>query len=526
MRRPLSFALALLGLGDSLYLLWVYASPGHAMVCLGSGCDEVRASRFAHFAGLPTPLYGVAMYGLLALLIVAEPLVSSPSWIRRAIALIAGLGVAVSVALTAVEAWIVHAWCAWCVVQAVAIALIFILWLTLLRASVQPDRAALRRYATVLLVAIAAGAPVFLWLTRRHAEQAAQVAAPLPPASEIAARLVRPDSHITGNPEAPVTLVEFADLQCPSCAAAAPQMQQLRRRYSGRVRFVFRQFPLERIHAYALSAAEASECAAQQGKFWQALDRFYAANGKLDERSLQRYAGELGLDTAKFRACLTSDATLATVRRDLDDGLALGVRATPTFFLGKQRIIGAPEPAKFEQMLNQELAAAGTAPAVPSGAGAAPKTGAPPAHNGKTPPASAGIPGFGSGSFFNIQGNSTDCTVDPPQGPEPAMIHTVEAEKLFHDGSVFVDVRAPEDYRRARIAGARNLPLLEAERRAAELPRDRTIVLYENGSAGKANVCAASRSVGRVLLAHGYNKVVVYQDGLAGWQKQALPMDR
>jgi uncharacterized membrane protein len=111
-RRPLSFALALLGLFDSLYLLWVYASPGHAMVCLGGGCDEVRASRFAHFAGLPTPLYGVAMYGLLALLIFAEPLVTSPSWIRRAIALIAGLGVAVSAALTAIEGWIVHAWCA------------------------------------------------------------------------------------------------------------------------------------------------------------------------------------------------------------------------------------------------------------------------------------------------------------------------------------------------------------------------------------------------------------------------------
>ena len=105
------------------------------------------------------------------------------------------------------------------------------------------------------------------------------------------------------------------------------------------------------------------------------------------------------------------------------------------------------------------------------------------------------------------------------------MNHTTEAEKLFHQGARFVDVRSAGDFGKAHIHGAGNIPLLEAQRRVTELPRDKTIVLYESGNGGSNDTCAASRSVGRVLLGHGYNKVVVYQDGLAGWQKQALPTE-
>ncbi|MBZ5569936.1 MAG: thioredoxin domain-containing protein [Acidobacteriia bacterium] len=529
MRRSLTFALALLGLFDSLYLLWVYASPAHAMVCLGSGCDEVRASRFAQIAGVPTPLFGVAMYGVFALLIFVEPMFSRATWLRRATTVIAGAGVVVSAALTAIEAFVIHAWCVWCVVQAIAVTLIFILSLTLLRARFD-DRAQARtafwRHTLVLVLAIAVGARAFTWL-QQHAE--APIHAPEPTSTEIVERLVRPDSHITGSAHAAVTLVEFGDLQCPSCAAAGPEMRELRKRYGDRVRFVFRQFPLEKVHQYALHSAEASECAAQQGKFWEALDRFYAANGDLKDESLERYAGELGLDVTKFKSCLSSGATRAIIQRDSEDGSALGVRGTPTFFLGRQRIVGAPETAKFEQLLNQALA--GASPPAPTAATSA----APPAERKATKETkktmtatSATGAGLGSGSsgFLNIEGNSIDCSEDAPQGPEPAMIHTAEAEKLFHEGSVFVDVRSVDDFRKSHIQGAANLPLLEAQRRATELPRDKTIVLYEGGGGGKSDVCAASRAVGRVLLGHGYTKVVVYQDGLAGWQKQALPAER
>jgi rhodanese-related sulfurtransferase len=141
-----------------------------------------------------------------------------------------------------------------------------------------------------------------------------------------------------------------------------------------------------------------------------------------------------------------------------------------------------------------------------------------------SPSASAGF-GSASNPFLNVAGNSIDCTEDEAKGPEPPMIHTAEAEKLFHQGARFVDVRSADDFGNAHIHGAENIPLLEAQRRATELPRDKTIVLYESGNGGSNDTCAASRSVGRVLLGHGYNKVVVYQDGLAGWQKQALPTE-
>ena len=111
-----------------------------------------------------------------------------------------------------------------------------------------------------------------------------------------------------------------ATCNVPSCAAAEPEMRDLRQRYRDRVRFVFRQFPLEKMHIFAMTAAEASECAAQQGKFWEAVDRLYAANGELGDESLERYARELGLDTAKFKACLNSGETRAVIQRDCEDG--------------------------------------------------------------------------------------------------------------------------------------------------------------------------------------------------------------
>ncbi|MGB9104384.1 MAG: thioredoxin domain-containing protein, partial [Terriglobales bacterium] len=315
-----------------------------------------------------------------------------------------------------------------------------------------------------------------------------------------------------------------------SCVAAEPEMRELRRLYRDRVRFVFRQFPLEGIHVYALKAAEASECAARQGKFWESMDRFYSANGDLKDESLLRYAAELGLDTAMFKSCLSSGATRAVIQRDREDGRALGVRGTPTFFLANQRIMGAPEMAQFQQMLNRALASSSASTqvaAAPAPASAPRGSSSKPAQQqqASSSPVNAAF-GAASNPFLNVAGSSTDCSEDAPQGPEPAMIHTAEAEKLFHSGAVFVDVRSSDDFRAARIPGAVNIPLLEAQRRATELPRDKTIVLYEGGTGGSADVCAASRAVGRVLLSRGYNKVVIYQDGLAGWQKLSLPTAR
>jgi protein-disulfide isomerase len=250
--------------------------------------------------------------------------------------LIAGAGVLDSAGLTYVEASVIHAWCAWCITQAAAVTLIFLLWIgargTEYATATERMRAS-SRYWTVLMVAIIAGSAAFYSLSR--AEKKADEALPPPSAETIAAKVVRPDSHVSGNAQSPVIFVEFGDLQCPSCVASYPVVRQLRNRYGDRVRFAFREYPLETIHMYALGAAEAVECAGRQGKFEPALDRLYAAKGLLDDASLQSYAAEIGLDVPRFRQCLSSDETLPQIRRDQDDAHALGVRATPTFLVGK-----------------------------------------------------------------------------------------------------------------------------------------------------------------------------------------------
>src|SRR5204862_110644 len=129
MRKPLLMALSLLGLFISIYLWWVYSSPSHALVCLGTGtgCDTVRASRYADILGLPMPIYGVAMYVTLALLLFAEHLIATQfaRRVRYAFTAIAAAGFLFSLYLTALEAFVIHAWCAWCVGSAVAFTFIF-----------------------------------------------------------------------------------------------------------------------------------------------------------------------------------------------------------------------------------------------------------------------------------------------------------------------------------------------------------------------------------------------------------------
>ena len=105
--------------------------------------------------------------------------------------------------------------------------------------------------------------------------------------------------------------------------------------------------------------AEASECAADQGKFWEAVDEIYSRQDDLNEERLKRDAAEIGLDRAKFNQCLASGAAAARVKRDREDGMALGVNGTPTFFVGRQLIIGVPDLEEFSRDVDQELLAQG-----------------------------------------------------------------------------------------------------------------------------------------------------------------------
>ncbi|HLY51784.1 MAG TPA: DsbA family protein [Steroidobacteraceae bacterium] len=139
--------------------------------------------------------------------------------------------------------------------------------------------------------------------------------------------------HALGPEHAPVVVVEYGDFECPICKQAAPTVRMLLERFAGRVRLVFRHFPLEQAHPHALAAAEAAECAGEQGKFWEMHDLLLANQEHLTLRHLHGYAGRLGLDRARFTAAMDDHVCIQRVREHQASGRCSHVRSTPGFFI-------------------------------------------------------------------------------------------------------------------------------------------------------------------------------------------------
>lgn len=168
--------------------------------------------------------------------------------------------------------------------------------------------------------------------------------------------LVKENSQVLGSKDAKVVIVEFSDFQCPACRAAHPIVKQVIKEYGDKVLFVYRHFPLVASHQYALKAAEASEAAGEQGKFWEYHDTLFANQENLKEDDLKNYAKELGLDMAKFEEALNSGKFKEKVTSDMDDGEGLGVRSTPTFFINNTMQKGVINIDKFRELIDAELA--------------------------------------------------------------------------------------------------------------------------------------------------------------------------
>ena len=146
--------------------------------------------------------------------------------------------------------------------------------------------------------------------------------------------------HVRGPEEAPVTLVEYADFECPYCGLAEPVVRELLADY-GDLRYVWRHLPLTDVHPHALLAAEGAEAAARQGKFWEMHDQLLDHQGALTARDLIRYAGELGLDIERFTRDLRNHVGEAKIAADVDSADLSGVSGTPTFFVNGRRHHGA-----------------------------------------------------------------------------------------------------------------------------------------------------------------------------------------
>jgi protein-disulfide isomerase len=159
-----------------------------------------------------------------------------------------------------------------------------------------------------------------------------------------------------GDPNAKITIVEYSDFQCPFCSRAKATMDQILKDYQGKVKLYYKQFPLTSIHQYAQKAAEASECAEDQGKFWEYHDKLFDNQGSLDTASLKKYAADLGLDTAKFNACLDNGDKSSQVNSEQQEGISNGVQGTPAFFINGQFISGAQPYSTFKSVIDPLLA--------------------------------------------------------------------------------------------------------------------------------------------------------------------------
>ncbi len=171
-----------------------------------------------------------------------------------------------------------------------------------------------------------------------------------PPLVEVSAD----DDPYKGSVNAPVTLIEFSDFQCPYCRRVQSVLNRLMSTYEGKLKLVYRDFPLRRIHPEAQKAAEAAQCANEQGAFWPYHDRLFTTTD-LGTEHLKRYAVELGLDAGPFNACLDSGKYYQEVQDDMDDAIAVGVNAAPSFFVNGLLINGAVSYERFVQMVELAL---------------------------------------------------------------------------------------------------------------------------------------------------------------------------
>ncbi len=167
------------------------------------------------------------------------------------------------------------------------------------------------------------------------------------------------DDPYIGPEDAPVTIIEFSDFQCPFCKRFRDQtLDSLLAAYQGKIRFVYRDFPISRIHPYAMKAAEAANCAGDQGKYWEYHDILFQNQSEWSREGAKMfpvYAEKLGLDLEEFKTCLDTGKYTEEVKKDVADGKAAGVGGTPTFFINGRVLSGAQPLSAFQRIIDSIL---------------------------------------------------------------------------------------------------------------------------------------------------------------------------
>ncbi|MBN2386332.1 MAG: DsbA family protein [Anaerolineales bacterium] len=208
----------------------------------------------------------------------------------------------------------------------------------------------------VFLLGVAFG--FLVWGHDRTTLPAAQAQAGNAPTEEVRIYDVSSDDDPALGPEdAPITIIEFSDYQCPFCARWHSEVfDRLMANYPGQIRFVYRDFPLTSIHPGAMPAAEAANCANEQGAFWAYHEALFSYQYEFSNAGLLQYAVDLGLDSEAFSACLESHRYQDEVQADAQYALMVGVQSTPTFFINGRIVIGAQPYEIFKQIIDEEMA--------------------------------------------------------------------------------------------------------------------------------------------------------------------------
>jgi len=178
---------------------------------------------------------------------------------------------------------------------------------------------------------------------------------PAEPDNQVSLPGIRVGEHIRGDFFAPITLIEYADFEDPFSKRHVATLAQILDNYPGQVRVAFRHYPLRSIHPFAQKAAEAAECASEQGKFWEMHDILFANNSALTVPDLKSYAGQIGLDESRFNTCFDSTTNFYKVDDQHNEAVRIGVRGVPATFVNSRLVAGAVPYSDFETIINQEL---------------------------------------------------------------------------------------------------------------------------------------------------------------------------
>lgn len=192
-----------------------------------------------------------------------------------------------------------------------------------------------------------------MYMGQKNAVEINNKPTPTPSAAKVDVK-VSSDDNIRGNKNAPITIVEFSDFQCPYCSRFHTTMKRVMENYPDKVRWVYKHFPLDSIHPVARKAAEASECAGDQDKFWEYADAVFDSS-RLTESSLLVIAKDIGLNVSKFDSCLKAGTHSAKVEADLQQGSKAGVRGTPGNFINGQSVPGAVPYEQIEAIIESLL---------------------------------------------------------------------------------------------------------------------------------------------------------------------------